>query len=147
MSSQLPSVTSRLPLSIKKNTKRLVINFTKLIKESPGMWSRRRSNSFSAPTFSLTMIYPLAMSVNFQTPTGQQACTRHVSTRHQPLPNATSLPQLHVGIVSRNDHPHFSANTPGRQDQTCKLVLSQRPSALSPTNLWGILPWQRNIQQ
>ena len=147
MSSQLPSVPSLLPLSIKKNTKRLVNNFTKLIKESP------RCGQEGGPTLFQHQPSPWLRFIHLPCPwtsKHQQACTRHASTRHQPLPNATSLrptAQSHLGIVSWNDNPHFSANTPGRQDQTCKLVLSQRPSALSPTNLWGILSWQRSIQQ
>ena len=62
----------------------------------PQMWSRRRSNSFSAPTFSLTTIYPLAMSVNFQTPTGlHSSClyqTPATSTCHLPSANSTITP-------------------------------------------------------
>ena len=139
---ELPSVPSLLPLSIKKNTKRLVNNFTKLIKESPRMWSRRRSNSFSAPTFSLTTIYPLAMSVNFQTPTGfHSSClykTPATSKCHLPSANSTITPG-HC-VMERQSTLLSKYSWKERSDL-------QRPSALSPTNLWGILSWQRSIQQ
>ena len=146
MNSQLPNVPNRPPPSSKKSTMRPLNNFIKLIIESQVMCSRKRSNSSSAPTFSRTTIFPPAMSVNFPTPICLHS---HAVTRHQSIPDAISLwqpTQSHLGTLSWNDNPHLSTNTLGRQDQTCKLVLPQKSTAVSPANLWGILPRQRSFQ-
>jgi hypothetical protein len=45
-----------------------------------------------------------------------------------------------------NDHPHLTTDTIGRKDQTGKLVLPQKPTEVSLTNLWGILHRQRSFQ-
>ena len=99
MRSQPPIVPSLPQLWIKKIMKRLVNNFTKLINGSLQMWSRRRSNSFSAPTFSLTTIYQLAMSEKFHPPTCLQSSCHYLTL-------ATSkyhLPSANVKIT----HGHF----------------------------------------
>ena len=69
MKFQLPIVPSRPQQWIKKTMKRLANNFTKLTIGSPQTWSRRQSNSFSAPIFFPTTIYPPATSGNFHPPT------------------------------------------------------------------------------
>jgi len=91
MSSQLPSVPSLLPLSIKKACEQL----HQVDQRIPQMWSRRRSNSFSAPTFSLTTIYQLAMSENFQTPT----CLHSSCLYPTPATSKCHLPSANVKIT------------------------------------------------
>ena len=147
MNSQLLNVPSRPPPLSKKNTMRLLSNFTRLITEFQVMYSKKRSNSSSAPTSFRTTIFPPAMSVNF--PIYQHACTRHAVARHQSIPDATSLwqpTQSHLGTLSWHDNQNRSTNPLGRQDQTCKLVVPQKSTTVSLANLWGILPWQRSLQ-
>ena len=77
-------------------------------------------------------------------------CTHHAASRHQQVPDATSVwkkQKSHLGIDPRHNTVGCPTNTAGRQDQTGQLDQAPRLTSMRTADVWCILLGKRSGKQ